>query len=318
MAPGVWNITNGAGFSINAESKEGEGVIVFNATPGTYTISKADGAEVTLQSFENRQTEMFGDFILYNRINGCYLRCEKPNKEIDGIAYVPAKTFFKQLGADVVWNATKGCAVATKGESVIELYNSATSYMLRDKEYKLSAPIKVFDGVMYVPAIDFKAFLSCSMTYDRVAKILSLAVTEPSPEITSVVDVVNEVYEPAVISASGNDGNIPENANDYSLSTRWSCEGKGSWLMYDLGETKDISSLYMAFYNGNKRKTYYDIEISVDGVNFTRVFSGESSGTTLEPEMLTIGKKARFIRFIGYGTNTNSAWNSVTEMIPIS
>lgn len=314
LEAGVWNITNGAGFSINAESKEGEGVIVFSAAPGTYTITKADGAQVTLQSFENRHTEMFGDFILYNRINGCYLRCEKPNKEIDGIAYVPAKTFFKQLGAGVVWDAAKGCAVATRGEHSIELYNGVTSYVLKGKEYKLSAPVKVFDGVMYVPALDFKAFLSCSMTYDKVAKILSLSVTDPSPEIIALVDVANDVYEPAVISASGNDGNIPENANDYSLTTRWSCEGTDTWIQYDLGEVCTIGSVMMAFHSGDKRQTYVDIEFSTDGVNYTKVYAGASSGTSTLLETFPASGSARYVRVRGHGNSIN-LWNSITELI---
>src|SRR3954462_6345054 len=55
------------------------------------------------------------------------------------------------------------------------------------------------------------------------------------------------------VTASGNDGNIPSNAFDNNLGTRWSDEGIGSFIRADLGLVKTVSSLDIAWYNGASR-----------------------------------------------------------------
>ena len=51
--------------------------------------------------------------------------------------------------------------------------------------------------------------------------------------------------------ANGNDGNLPANAIDNNLNTRWSNLGIGSWIQTDLGEQKTICSVNIAWYLGN-------------------------------------------------------------------
>jgi len=41
----------------------------------------------------------------------------------------------------------------------------------------------------------------------------------------------------ASVVASANDGNLPQNTLDNSLATRWSAQGDGQWIRYDLGAT---------------------------------------------------------------------------------
>lgn len=316
LQPGMWNVSGENGLNINVEAKEGEGVVVFKAPPGTYRLIKSSETQITPLSFENRELEMYGDFIIYNKSNSCYLRCEKPNKLINGIPYVPARTFFKQGKASVEWNAELGCAIATKGKNSAMLYEGASSYEFKGKTVSLSSPIVVFDGVMYVPILDFKDFFGCEIAYDNVAKVLNVSIIEPSKEITDVVDIENDVLEPVSVKASGNDGNLPENAADYSLKSRWSCKGEDCWIEYDLGEICDIGSVLIAFHSGDKRKTYFDIELSEDGTNYNVVYKGESSGTTLAPESFKAEGRARYVRVRGHGTNiTNNLWNSITEII---
>lgn len=42
------------------------------------------------------------------------------------------------------------------------------------------------------------------------------------------------------VTARANDGNVPANTVDGSLSTRWSAEGDGQWIRYDLGSSKTV------------------------------------------------------------------------------
>lgn len=116
----------------------------------------------------------------------------------------------------------------------------------------------------------------------------------------------------AEVVASADDGNVPENMLDGDLSTRWSAEGE-QWVQFDLGEVHSISSVLLAFHNGDKRRSLIDIELSVDGEQWERKFSGQSNGNTLELEMFNFDKTpARYVRILGHGNSAN-AWNSITE-----
>ncbi|HJY09637.1 MAG TPA: discoidin domain-containing protein, partial [Nitrososphaeraceae archaeon] len=116
------------------------------------------------------------------------------------------------------------------------------------------------------------------------------------------------------VSAIGNDGNVPGNVLDNNLNTRWSNLGVGSWILADLGSTNTICSVDIAWYLGNQRTSNFVIATSTDGTTFTNVFSGTSSGTTLNSEMYSFGStSARYVRVTVNGNSQNN-WASITEL----
>ena len=116
------------------------------------------------------------------------------------------------------------------------------------------------------------------------------------------------------VTASGSDGNLPSNVVDNSLSTRWSNQGIGSWIRVDLGSTKTICSVEIAWYRGNIRQSDFVIAVSSDGNSFTNVFSGRSSGTTLNPENYNFADvDARYVRITVNG-NTENTYASITDI----
>src|SRR6266550_759489 len=118
----------------------------------------------------------------------------------------------------------------------------------------------------------------------------------------------------ASVVASGNDGNLPQNTLDKSLATRWSAQGDGQWIRYDLGALVDMDRAAVAWYLGDTRIAYFDIEVSWDATLWWSVFSGQSSGQTLQPEIYSFRRTtARYVRIVGHG-NSQSAWNSITEV----
>jgi rhamnogalacturonyl hydrolase YesR len=120
----------------------------------------------------------------------------------------------------------------------------------------------------------------------------------------------------AGVSASGyepNTSNTADKTLDFDFGTRWSCEGKGVWIQYDLGSVKQVNSVQLAYYSGSSRKAFLKIQLSTDLTDTTDVFNGETSGTTSELETYSFTPvSARYIRVIGYG-NSASNWNSITE-----
>jgi hypothetical protein len=109
-------------------------------------------------------------------------------------------------------------------------------------------------------------------------------------------------------------GNPPEDTIDGDLSTRWSAFGDGQWIEYDLGSTKNVGLVKIAWLYGDRRMAYFDIEVSTDGVDWSQVYSGQSSGTTVNLESYDFDDvTARYVRIVGH-RNTRNGWNSITEV----
>ncbi len=118
----------------------------------------------------------------------------------------------------------------------------------------------------------------------------------------------------AAVNASADDGNVPANAVDGSLATRWSCSGVGCWIRADLGAQKSVTGVSIAWYRGNERSSAFTVSVSSDGASFTQVYSGKSSGTTTQPEPYSLpASTARYVKVTVNG-NTLNAWASITEL----
>src|SRR2546425_409896 len=121
----------------------------------------------------------------------------------------------------------------------------------------------------------------------------------------------------AAVVASGNDGNVPQNTLDNNLATRWSAYGDGQWIRYDLGALTAIDGVNIAWYLGDSRSAHFDIQVSLDTVTWTTVFSGQSSGQTLQLETYAFPPAAgRYVRIVGHGQWSGptllTLWNSIT------
>lgn len=106
----------------------------------------------------------------------------------------------------------------------------------------------------------------------------------------------------------------PSNVLDNDLNTRWSNSGVGSWVQLDLGTSKTICSIDIAWYKGNERQNNFAISASNDGIKFSNISSSKSSGTTLSPEKYNItDTNARYLRVTVNG-NTQNSYASITEI----
>lgn len=116
------------------------------------------------------------------------------------------------------------------------------------------------------------------------------------------------------VQASADDGSAPEHTLDHNLSTSWSAEGDDQWIQYDLGTMHQVSKVAIAWDKGNERSARFAIQISSDGVSWTSVFQGISSGMTALPETYDFPDiAARYVRIVGHG-NSSNAFNSIAEL----
>ncbi len=118
----------------------------------------------------------------------------------------------------------------------------------------------------------------------------------------------------AGVTASAHDGNVPANTLDGNLATRWSAQGDGAWIQFDLGAPATIGSVSVAWHQGDSRRQTFDVQLSGDGSAWTTVLSrAVSSGTTVELANHDLADGAgRYVRVVGHG-NTYNNWNSITE-----
>jgi len=119
---------------------------------------------------------------------------------------------------------------------------------------------------------------------------------------------------PAMVTASADDGNVPQNTVDGDFNTRWSALGTNQWIQFDLLSPHLIDAVSIAFFSGASRIAYFNVQCSGDGTNWVQLFSGQSSGTTTNLERFEVTNRwARYVRIVGNG-NSASLWNSYTEV----
>lgn len=119
----------------------------------------------------------------------------------------------------------------------------------------------------------------------------------------------------STVSDSGNDGNVATNTLDNNLSTRWSSQGDGQWIKYDLGASKTIAYASIAFHQGDIRTTTFDVQISSDNTNWTNVLTNKVSTSTLSQVTYDFTDTAgRYVRIVGHGNSSGNGWNSITEV----
>src|SRR5215211_886321 len=119
----------------------------------------------------------------------------------------------------------------------------------------------------------------------------------------------------AGVVASNDDGqNFASNTRDNDLATRWSGSGDGVWIRFDLGQQVSVQYLRVAWYHGDERVAFFDVQTSADATSWTTRWTGQSSGTTTGFETVDFADvTARYVRIVGH-LNTVNEWTSITEL----
>ena len=117
-----------------------------------------------------------------------------------------------------------------------------------------------------------------------------------------------------VTAASSQVGFPPSNLVDNNINTIWSNYGIGSSIQIDLGTSKRICNLDIAWYKGNERQNNFVISTSQDGKLFKNVLSTASSGKSASYEKYVFyDNLARYIKITING-NTQNNYASIAEI----
>lgn len=114
--------------------------------------------------------------------------------------------------------------------------------------------------------------------------------------------------------------NVAGNTLDGNLATRWSAQGDGETITFELETCDTVSGISIAWHDGDKRIAFFDVETSEDGTTFIpAITGGESNGIslTLQPADFE-DRHACFVRIVGHGNSAlrelTALWNSITEV----
>ena len=121
-------------------------------------------------------------------------------------------------------------------------------------------------------------------------------------------------YENSIFASNSETGNYPVNAIDGDFGTKWASEGIGQWMCFRLNEETEVEKIGFSFTLGDRRVYEFSVQASMDMENWTAVYEGQSCGTTTDIEWFKLKPvKARFLRFVGKGSNVN-LWNNINEV----
>ena len=98
-------------------------------------------------------------------------------------------------------------------------------------------------------------------------------------------------------------GFAPTQTVDNNMGTRWTAEGLGQWIQYDLGTAQTLTGVEIAWYQGHTAQTQFGVRASEDGVTWQDLYQGTSSGTSTDFERVLTGPvRARYVQIVGHGT----------------
>jgi hypothetical protein len=123
---------------------------------------------------------------------------------------------------------------------------------------------------------------------------------------------------PTSVITSGYEGiNAAGNTLDDRLDTRWSGFGRGAWIDYDLGYERTVSGAAIAWHLGTTQLNNFIIQTTLDGINYSQVYSGTSAATLAAQTVTFPARTARRLRVTFLGNNVND-WASIAEARPCS
>ena len=112
------------------------------------------------------------------------------------------------------------------------------------------------------------------------------------------------------------DDHSPSHAIDNNLNpeSRWSSDGQGNSITFDLGSLSTVRQVSTAWYKADIRKAFFDVQTSTDNRNWKTVLDGATAEG--REDMIAFDlpdSEARYVRVVGQG-NSDSSWNSLIEI----
>jgi hypothetical protein len=130
-----------------------------------------------------------------------------------------------------------------------------------------------------------------------------------------------ELAAAKITSVEASDYQVPDypnNVADGNVATKWSVNGDNQWLLFKVAEPFKISHLELAFLQGQKNASYFDIFASKDNLIWesilTKASSCNFSGDRQEFDFPASKNNSEYsyIKLVGHGNSLNTL-NNISE-----
>ena len=221
----------------------------------------------------------------------------------DGHWLLPARTVGEALGLRCIESAAELRLV--RGGRTAVFHPDAEQFELNGRPFPLPAPARSEGGLWLVPDSILAALSGCALVRDEA----SSSVEFPAPGAAWPENVlwITAPQENDLVALQRLLADVP------GRTEYWAAEGDG--VGFDLALTREtpLKGVGVRWHQGNRRRAKFAIETSLDGTTWQRAFEGASSGKTADLETYVFApRRARFVRFLGFG-NTANRWNSLVH-----
>ncbi len=215
--------------------------------------------------------------------------------------------FFDSEVYEYTVEIAKGAATPTisvlsdKAATVVQ--GNPSSVNLDGKTYTFRFVENPFEGILGTGSEGVVRYLEANVAADGALPDYQSYVSIKG--VTSTIEFSNDKY--------------PENGTfdgiiSGATQNRWSANGAGNWICYDLGEAKNLHSIAIAGYMALSRSYIYEIAVSNDGVNFTPVIANAETTNGIDHDVFPLGDiSARYVKITGLSAS-NSTWMGISEV----
>ena len=320
LAEGRWSVKDKNGVVLACEAIDAEnGVLRFRAPAGTYNIQWDYGENIQPKVFD-----MLGDVTMLDYtpvdifVNGkTYIQRGRLE---ENTVMMPLEQLKKNTN-DTTYTVDGDTIMAKGRVGEIKFTIGSKNAVLNGENVLLSVAPANFDNEIYIPMDECmkNVFEYIISDYDSLTHILYFRggyymVPGADFEIINVEDRNRADIITTTCSEIHAEGNEPNASLDDNFSTYWCSAGMGEWITYELAECYTLTGVGLAWSSGDQRKEHFAIHVSEDGVNWTQMWRGDSSGKTSGIEDFKFNKpvKAKYVK-IECNQNTSNQMNSLLE-----
>ena len=319
LKSGEWQLIKDGNVVATYDVDKTHDTAYFKADAGTYTLKwkyKSNIPEKDLK-FANHIEEK-NDSVIEVQLDKFYEDFESELIEKDGTLFLPYKELLDKSEYKYTENDDKS----------ITLTINKIDITVKPNENKIYAGSVVSDiahtpfmenGILYVPIVDIDEKISMQATWYGLTKKMTILLIGKKDEDERLR--IKNSDDPAridLVDANHSGTNVavsPYDPFDGNVGTYWAESGKNVWIEAVFGQVETVSKAGIYWHVGNTRTTNFEIHVSEDGENFTKVYEGVSDGVTdgFEYVELPPETKAKYVRIVGFENNKN-AWCSIKEI----
>ena len=302
LAVGYWDILlNDRIFATEKVVNDNHTLFFMAPNAGTWSVKMTKQKSSTLPDY-NMLKAVPGVSVAGVMLNGKLLTLEaKPFRE-NKVLYVPIEPIAAVSGA--VCHEKDDILTMKIGKEKFVMRNGSRIVMDDPAKFSCSDPIVKRGKTWYAPS----AMLKHSLGYEYTADEGGLMATFRSPTVSKSEIII------VATECSPNCQMTIDNAVDGNSQSYWADNSSPSIFSFYLGADKQLKYVDIEWFHGEDRISSFELQSSIDGQNFTTIYSGKSNMKNgVERYTLKHAVKTRYLRFIGLGNNKNS-WNSICEI----